>query len=83
VISTSVRPSGSSLGTIRLGAQDDKIWFGWKVGIPSAASKRLAGLIYEDRDDKPKAEAAYRKALALVPGNQTIIDSLKRIGVEP
>src|SRR5437868_2750260 len=41
VISASVRPSGSSLGTIRLGAQDDKIWFGWKVGIPSAAFKNL------------------------------------------
>jgi len=41
------------------------------------------GAIYEARDDKPKAEVAYRKALALVPGNQTIIDSLKRIGVEP
>jgi len=41
VISQSVRPSGSSLGTIRLGAQDDKIWFGWKVGIPAAAFKNL------------------------------------------
>ena len=42
-----------------------------------------AGAIYEAKNDKPKAEAAYRKALVLVPGNQTIIDSLKRIGVEP
>src|SRR5438477_2171831 len=41
VISASVRPSGASLGTIRLGAQDDKIWFGWKVGIPAAAFKTL------------------------------------------
>jgi tetratricopeptide (TPR) repeat protein len=42
-----------------------------------------AGAIYEAKNDRPKAEAAYRKALALAPGNQTIIDSLKRIGVEP
>src|SRR5437588_2316779 len=41
VVSASVRPSGSSLGTIRLGAQDDKIWFGWKVGIPAAAFRNL------------------------------------------
>src|SRR2546423_470710 len=41
VISASVRPSGSSLGTIRLGAQDENIWFGWKVGIPSAAFRNL------------------------------------------
>src|SRR5204863_3652104 len=25
----------------RLGAQDDKIWFGWKVGVPSAAFRNL------------------------------------------
>src|SRR5947207_1291631 len=41
VVSASVRPSGSSLGTIRLGAQDDKIWFGWKVGVPAAAFQNL------------------------------------------
>src|SRR5258706_6476748 len=39
--SASVRPPGSSLGTIRLGAQDEKIWFGWHVGIPAAAFKDL------------------------------------------
>src|SRR5438477_8197777 len=35
------RPSGSSLGTIRVGAADNNIWFGWRVGIPSAAFKQL------------------------------------------
>ncbi len=39
--SASVKPTGSSLGTIRLGGQDDKIWFGWRVGIPSTAFKQL------------------------------------------
>src|SRR5271165_2044130 len=31
-------PAG--LGTIRLGASDN-LWFGWRVGIPSAAFKQL------------------------------------------
>jgi type 1 glutamine amidotransferase/sugar phosphate isomerase/epimerase len=39
--SASVKPTGSSLGTIRLGGQDDKIWFGWRVGIPSTAFRQL------------------------------------------
>jgi len=41
----SVRPPGSSLGTIRLGAQDEKIWFGWHVGIPATAFR---GLTFSD-----------------------------------
>src|SRR5947199_6883254 len=39
--SASVRPTGSSLGTIRLGAADEKIWFGWRIGIPAVAFKQL------------------------------------------
>lgn len=39
--SASVRPSGASLGTIRLGAADDKIWLGWYVGIPASAFQQL------------------------------------------
>ena len=31
----SQRASGSSLGTIRVGAADNNIWFGWKVAIPA------------------------------------------------
>src|SRR5207344_279874 len=33
--SLSQRPSGSSLGTIRVGAVDNNIWFGWRVAIPA------------------------------------------------
>src|SRR3989442_317471 len=39
--SISQRPTGSSLGTIRAGAADDKIWFGWRVGVPAATLKPL------------------------------------------
>jgi type 1 glutamine amidotransferase/sugar phosphate isomerase/epimerase len=41
VPSVSQRPTGSSLGTIRGGAQDANIWFGWRVAMPSAAIKGL------------------------------------------
>lgn len=41
VASISQRPPGSSLGTIRAGAADNNIWFGWRVGIPAAAFKQL------------------------------------------
>src|SRR6476659_3782633 len=37
----SQRPTGASLGTIRIGASDNNIWFGWRVGIPSAAFRQL------------------------------------------
>ena len=36
-----MRPTGSSLGTIRVGAADNNIWFGWRVGVPGAAIKSL------------------------------------------
>src|SRR5215831_16694445 len=42
VASLSQRPSGSSLGTIRVGAADNNIWFGWRVGIPTAAFRQLS-----------------------------------------
>src|SRR5213075_2269500 len=35
------RPTGSSLGTIRVGAADKTLWFDWHVGIPSSAFKQL------------------------------------------
>src|SRR3954469_4016294 len=50
--SASVRPTGSSLGTIRLGGQDEKIWFGWRVGIPSTA---FAHLTFSDAAAKADA----------------------------
>jgi hypothetical protein len=37
----SLRPTGSSLGTIRVGAADKNIWFGWNVAIPAAAFHQL------------------------------------------
>ena len=41
IASLSQRPTGSSLGTIRVGAADDKIWFGWHVGLATADFKQL------------------------------------------
>jgi type 1 glutamine amidotransferase len=41
VPSISQRPNGSSLGTIRGGASDNNIWFGWRVAMPAAAIKGL------------------------------------------
>jgi tetratricopeptide (TPR) repeat protein len=41
------------------------------------------GEIYEGKGDRALAEAQYRKALALTPRNQTVIDGLKRIGATP
>jgi type 1 glutamine amidotransferase/sugar phosphate isomerase/epimerase len=37
----SQRPTGASLGTIRVGAADEKLWFGWHVGVSSADFKQL------------------------------------------
>jgi type 1 glutamine amidotransferase/sugar phosphate isomerase/epimerase len=37
----SLRPTGASLGTIRVGAADNNIWFGWHVGISTADFKQL------------------------------------------
>ena len=37
----SQRPPGTGLGTIRGGAADNNIWFGWRVGIPAAAFRQL------------------------------------------
>jgi type 1 glutamine amidotransferase/sugar phosphate isomerase/epimerase len=41
VPSISERPTGSSLGTIRAGAGDNNIWFGWRVAMPSTAIRGL------------------------------------------
>ncbi|MET0214848.1 MAG: ThuA domain-containing protein [Vicinamibacterales bacterium] len=43
--SISKRPTGTSLGTIRVGAADANIWFGWRVGMPSTA---IRGLTFSD-----------------------------------
>ena len=39
--SISMRPTGSSLGTIRVGAADRNIWFDWRVGVPGTAIRSL------------------------------------------
>jgi len=41
VPSLSQRPPGTGLGTIRGGAADNNIWFGWNVGIPTAAFRQM------------------------------------------
>jgi type 1 glutamine amidotransferase len=41
VPSVSKRPSGAELGTIRVAAQNDTIWFGWRVAIPTQAFKGM------------------------------------------
>jgi type 1 glutamine amidotransferase/sugar phosphate isomerase/epimerase len=38
-------PTGSELGLIRVAAQDDKIWFGWRVAMPTNAIK---GMTFSD-----------------------------------
>src|SRR5262245_52728839 len=43
--SRSMRPPGASLGTIRIGAADNNMWFGWHVAAPATAFK---GLTYSD-----------------------------------
>src|ERR1051326_2335360 len=39
------RPPGASLGTIRIGAADSNMWFGWHVAAPATAFK---GLTYSE-----------------------------------
>ena len=41
VPSVSKRPNGGGLATIRMGAPDEKMWFGWRVAMPTAALKGL------------------------------------------
>ncbi len=54
VPSKSVRPTGSSLGTIRIGAQDNNMWFGWHVAVPATAFK---GQTYSEAAAKSDAIA--------------------------
>ena len=45
VPSVSKRPNGGGLATIRMGAPDNTMWFGWRVSLPTAA---LRGLTFSD-----------------------------------
>src|SRR5687767_10776966 len=41
VPSVSKRPNGGGLATIRMGAPDANMWFGWRVAMPTAALKGM------------------------------------------
>ena len=41
VPSVSKRPNGGGLATIRMGAPDSNMWFGWRVALPTAAFRGL------------------------------------------
>lgn len=45
VPSVSKRPNGGGLATIRMGAPDNNMWFGWRVAAPTAA---LRGTTFSD-----------------------------------
>lgn len=45
VPSVSRRPNGGGLATIRMGAPDNNMWFGWRVAAPMAS---LKGLTFSD-----------------------------------
>jgi type 1 glutamine amidotransferase/sugar phosphate isomerase/epimerase len=45
VPSVSKRPNGGGLATIRMGAGDNNMWFGWRVAMPTAA---LKGMTFSD-----------------------------------
>lgn len=45
VPSVSKRPNGGGLATIRMGAPDNNMWFGWRVAAPTAA---LKGMTFSD-----------------------------------
>jgi hypothetical protein len=67
VVSKSVRPSGSSLGKIRVGASSEDIWFGWTVAIPTTEFPTLTF--------SEAAEKADALALASVQGSDQQIVS--------
>jgi type 1 glutamine amidotransferase len=58
VPSISQRPSGASLGTIRIGAADNNVWFGWRVAMPANAIKGLTLSDVLARADAPLGLAA-------------------------
>ena len=41
VPSISKRPAGAELSTIRVAAQNNDVWFGWRVGIPTTSMKGM------------------------------------------
>jgi uncharacterized protein len=65
VPSISQRPSGASLGTIRIGAADNNIWFGWRVAIPANAIKGMTLSDVLARADAPLGLAAVEASSTL------------------
>ncbi len=63
--SISQRPSGASLGTIRIGAADNNIWFGWRVAMPANAIKGMTLSDVLARADAPLGLAAVEVPSAL------------------
>src|SRR5262245_49628741 len=45
VPSVSKRPNGGGLATVRMGAPDNNMWFGWRVAAPMAS---LRGMTFSD-----------------------------------
>ena len=87
----SVRPSGSSLGTIRLGGADERIWFGWRVGIPTVAFKQLTfaeaaakadalyvGSVEGSSTQKVSYEVPKNLDYRLAPGERTAVTNRLR-----
>ena len=67
VPSISKRPPGSSLGMIRAGAQDNNIWFGWRVGTPTTAIRGQTfseAVAIADINGVPQVEAVSTQLVA-------------------
>ncbi len=66
--SLSMRPNGSSLGTIRVGAADNNIWFDWRVGVPTTALKGLSisdALVKTDVMSVPSVELSSTETVSV------------------
>ena len=57
VPSVSKRPNGGGLATIRMGAPDNNMWFGWRVAVPTAA---LRGMTFSDALAQSRCHARSR-----------------------
>ncbi len=66
--SISQRPTGSSLGTIRVGASDNNIWFGWRVGVPTARREATVDQRRAPQDGSP--ERGERRVVRLAAGQR-------------
>ena len=79
------------MGTIRLGGADERIWFGWRVGIPSAAFKQMTfaeaavkadalglGSIEGSSTQKVSYEIPKNLDYRLAPGERTAVNNRLR-----